>query len=295
VLTDADVDEFARFLRAQRGRSPQTVRAYQSDVRALLRFAGQRILDVHVVREWLAEMAQNGAARSSLARRAAAARAFTAWAHRSGRLAGDPGLLIGTPRQVRRLPVVLDQDQARAVVERAAGRAGTGDPVALRDAALVEVLYATGIRVAELVGLNLGDVDWHRGLLHVVGKGDRQRAVPVGVPALQALRLWLERGRPALAGAGAPPAVFLGVRGHRLDSRVARRIVHAASREAPGVPDISPHGLRHTAATHLLEGGADLRTVQEVLGHARLATTQIYTHVSVERLRATYERAHPRA
>lgn len=322
-LTDADVEEFVRYLRVQRGRSPQTVRAYRSDVRALLAFAAHRALppaagtgatvaahsgtgpdrlavpttdlDAQVMREWLADMAQAGAARASIARRAAAARAFTGWAFRTARLPSDPGLKVGTPRHVRRLPVVLDRDQARAVAEQAVWRARDGDPVALRDAAIVEVLYATGIRVAELVGLDLGDVDWERRLVRVVGKGDRQRAVPVGVPALQAVRRWLDDGRHALASPVSPPALFLGVRGRRLDSRVARRVVHAATRAAPGVPDVAPHGLRHTAATHLLEGGADLRTVQEVLGHARLATTQIYTHVSVERLRATYERAHPRA
>jgi integrase/recombinase XerC len=188
---------------------------------------------------------------------------------------------------------VLAPDQARTVLESAA--AAGDDPVRLRDAVVLELLYASGIRVSELVGLDVDDVDRGRRLVRVLGKGRKERSVPYGVPAEAALDAWLTRGRPALATPESGPALLLGRRGRRLDAREARRTVHAAVAAAPGAPDIGPHGLRHSAATHVLEGGADLRSVQELLGHASLATTQIYTHVTVERLRAVHAQAHPRA
>jgi integrase/recombinase XerC len=197
-----------------------------------------------------------------------------------------------TPKARRPLPDVLAPDQARAAMESAA----SGDePVGLRDTLALELLYAGGIRVSELVGLDVDDVDRSRRLLRVLGKGRKERSVPYGLPAEAALDAWLTRGRPALATPASGPALLLGVRGGRLDPREARRIVHAAVGAVPGAPDIGPHGLRHSAATHVLEGGADLRSVQELLGHASLATTQIYTHVTVERLRAVHAQAHPRA
>lgn len=167
--------------------------------------------------------------------------------------------------------------------------------LALRDAAILEVLYATGVRVAELCGLDLGDVDLERRLVRVLGKGRKERSVPVGLPALRAVSTWLAEGRPRLVTPAAGRAVFLGRRGQRIDPRVVRRVVHQALGRVAGAPDLGPHGLRHAMATHLLEGGADLRSVQEMLGHASLATTQIYTHVSDERLRQAYQQAHPRA
>jgi integrase/recombinase XerC len=188
---------------------------------------------------------------------------------------------------------VLRTDEAIGVVEAAVARAAEGDPVSLRDAAILEVLYAGGIRVGELVALDLGSLDPERGLLRVHGKGGKERSVPLGLPARQAVDRWLRTGRPVIAGPAAGEALFVGVRGGRIDPRTVRRVVGTAT-EATG-RRLGPHGLRHSAATHLLEGGADLRSVQEMLGHATLATTQIYTHVSVERLRATYEQAHPRA
>jgi len=187
---------------------------------------------------------------------------------------------------------VLGPDQARALVESAGG---AEEPVGLRDAVALELLYGSGIRVSELVGLDVDDVDRGRRLLRVLGKGRKERSVPYGVPAEQALDAWLSRGRPALATSDSGPALLLGARGRRLDAREVRRTVHAAVAGTPGTPDIGPHGLRHSAATHVLEGGADLRSVQELLGHASLATTQIYTHVTVERLRAVHAQAHPRA
>jgi integrase/recombinase XerC len=291
------LDGFVRHLRLERNRSPHTVRAYVSDVASLLEHArrrgaeGPQDLDLPVLRSWLALTRTRGAARTTLARRGSAARAFTAWAHRAGLLAADPGPLLATPKGRRPLPDVLRQDEAARLLDHVDG----DDPEALRDRLALELLYATGVRVAELCGLDVDDVDRGRRVLRVVGKGDKERAVPYGAPAERALQRWLELGRPHWATAGSGPALLLGRRGGRVDVRAVRTLVHRRLAEVPGAPDLGPHGLRHSAATHLLEGGADLRSVQELLGHATLATTQIYTHVSVERLRTTYERAHPRA
>ncbi|HLY34815.1 MAG TPA: tyrosine-type recombinase/integrase, partial [Jatrophihabitantaceae bacterium] len=250
-------------------------------------------LDLSMLRGWLAVQRRNGAARATLARRSASLRTFTAWAHRTGLAPGDPGQHLASPRAHRVLPPVLDATEAAAVVESAPE--GDPTPVTRRDRLVVELLYASGIRVSELVGLDVDDVDRRRRVLRVLGKGGKERTVPYGLAAERALEDWLAHGRPQLARAGSGAALLLGARGGRLDPRMARSVVHARVRAVAGAPDIGPHGLRHTAATHLLEGGADLRSVQELLGHASLATTQIYTHVSVERLRQTYLRAHPRA
>jgi integrase/recombinase XerC len=304
----AALEGFERHLAAERGLSPHTVRAYTGDVRSLLEHAAQGGttapdgLDIAVLRRWLAGQYGTGHARATLARRAAAARAFTAWACAGGWLGRDPGPLLGTARIRRRLPQVPRQDQMAAVLSPlrsgGGGRHGGRGPEAeldLRDAAIMELLYATGIRVSELCGLDVDDLDEGRNTVRVLGKGGRERTVPVGLPAVRAVAAWKRAGRPALARPGSGPALFLGARGGRLDPRTARRVVHARLAAVDGVPDSGPHGLRHAAATHLLEGGADLRSVQEILGHASLASTQIYTHVSVERLTAAYRQAHPRA
>jgi integrase/recombinase XerC len=289
---------FVTHLSDERGLSPHTVRAYAGDVASLLDHAerlsagGLEDVDVRVLRSWLARLRSQGASRATLARRAAAARTFTAWAARRGHLVHDPGALLGTPRGQRHLPTVLKADEALAVLGAAAA---DNTPVGRRDAAVLELLYASGIRVSELCGLDVDDVDFGRRTVRVLGKGAKERTTPIGLPAARALESWLRGGRPELATADSGPALFVGIRGRRLDVRTARRIVHERLAATPGVPDLGPHGWRHTAATHLLEGGADLRSVQELLGHATLATTQIYTHVSIERLRATYDRAHPRA
>ena len=228
-----------------------------------------------------------------MARRSAALRTFCAWAHRTGRTDTDAAQLLAAPKAHRTLPAVLRLDEAEALMD--ADRDGDSAPVVLRDRLTVELLYAAGIRVSELVGLDIDAVDRSRRVLRVLGKGNKERVVPYGLPAETAIEDWLRHGRPELAVEGSGPALLLGARGGRIDARTVRRIVHARVADVPGAPDLGPHGLRHTAATHLLEGGADLRTVQELLGHANLATTQIYTHVSVERLRQTYRQAHPRA
>ncbi|MEU7797653.1 tyrosine recombinase XerC [Micromonospora arborensis] len=336
-LRDA-VDDFAEHLSRVRNRSAHTVRAYVTDLVSLLDHAVRMgcvdlaELDLSVLRSWLARQRTTGAARTSLARRAASARAFSAWAHRAGLVPADVGAALASPRAHRDLPDVLRADQAAALVEAPARRAPTAGPavagsprtdsalndagagpphdvrdplagqkpgaaieaVPLRDRVLLELLYATGVRVSEACGLDVGDVDHGRRVIRVFGKGGRERSVPYGVPAQRALDDWLRRGRPAMVVARSGDALLLGARGGRLNPTTARQIVGAYA-ETAGLPRTSPHDLRHSAATHLLEGGADLRAVQELLGHSSLASTQIYTHVSVERLRAAYRQAHPRA
>jgi integrase/recombinase XerC len=295
------LDGFTRHLADERGRSRHTVRAYAADVSLLLdRVArdGARDLDALTLadlRSWLAGMTGSGLARSTLARRASAARAFTRWAVRTGRLHADPAARLQAPRRDRHLPAVLRPEQAARLLDLAQVRADDADPVHLRDAAALELLYGTGIRVGELVGLDVDDVDLARRTARVLGKGDRERVVPFGVPAARATSRWLQAGRPRLVTAGSGPALLLGARGGRWDQRQVRDLVHRLLPEAGTTGAAGPHTLRHSAATHLLEGGADLRSVQEILGHASLATTQIYTHVTLDRLRRTYGQAHPRA
>jgi integrase/recombinase XerC len=285
-------------LRSQRDLSEHTVRGYVTDVVWLLDHLARRggaqphDLDLAALRGWLAQGRTRGHSRATTARHAAAARSFTAWLRRAGLLPEDVGLRLVSPKARRTLPDVLAPDQARTVLDAAAA---ADEPAGLRDAVVLELLYGSGIRVSELVGLDVDDIDRGRRLLRVLGKGRKERSVPFGLPAEAALDAWLVRGRPALVTAESGPALLLGVRGKRLDAREARRVVHAAVGAAPGAPHVGPHGLRHSAATHVLEGGADLRSVQELLGHASLATTQIYTHVTVERLRAVHAQAHPRA
>ncbi|MGE2724612.1 tyrosine recombinase XerC [Mycolicibacterium pulveris] len=299
---EAILEEFDEYLALQCGRSEHTRRAYLGDLRSLFEFIAQRLPDAGVdaltlplLRSWLAEQAAAGSARTTLARRTSSVKTFTAWALRRGLIAADPAARLQVPKARRTLPSVLRQDQALDAMAAAKSGAQQGDPLALRDRLIVELLYATGIRVSELCGLDIDDVDTSRRLLRVLGKGNKQRTVPFGEPAQTALTAWLADGRPALATAQSGPALLLGARGRRLDPRQARTVVHQTVAAVDGAPDIGPHGLRHSAATHLLEGGADLRVVQELLGHSTLATTQLYTHVTVARLRAVHDQAHPRA
>ena len=292
---------YERHLVSERDLTPHTVRAYVGDIRSMLIQAARlghsdvTTLDLRTLRSWLATQQTLGKARTTVSRRATAVRVFTAWAHRTSRIETDPGALLGSPKAHRTLPPALRVDEARSLLEAAATRADDGSAVGARDVAILELLYATGIRVGELCGLDVDDVDHERRVVRVLGKGRKERSVPFGVPAERALSGWLRTGRPALAVPGAGGALFLGARGRRIDQRAVRSLVHARLADVPGAPDLGPHGLRHTAATHLLEGGADLRSVQELLGHASLATTQLYTHVTTDRLRQAYRQAHPRA
>jgi integrase/recombinase XerC len=293
--------DYERHLRSERDLTVHTVTAYTADIAGLfehavrLGFTEVADLDLRTLRSWLAKMQTLGLSRTTLARRATAARVFTAWLARTGRAPTDVGASLGSPKAHRTLPAVLRADEARALIDAATELADDGSPVGLRDVAMLEVLYATGIRVGELVGLDVDDIDRDRNVLRVFGKGRKERSVPFGRPAARALDFWLQHGRRDLAVEGSGAALFLGVRGRRIDQRAVRRLVHQRLVDVPGAPDMGPHGLRHTAATHLLEGGADLRSVQELLGHASLATTQRYTHVTTERLRRAYQQAHPRA
>ncbi len=300
------VEAFARHLRVERGRSAHTQRAYVGDLRNLLAFAGQRgisdLADVKLsdLRSWLAHQSESGASRATIARRAASARAFLRWAARTGVIAADPSLRLVAPRRLKSLPGVLKQDEMSALLDVAAVAADDQDAIHLRDRAMLELLYASGIRVGELVGLDIDDVDFGSNVVRVMGKGAKERTVPFGGPAANALLGWLQLGRGQVVRSGggpgsSGPALFLGRRGGRVDPRQVRSALHRLLQHVPDAPDVGPHGLRHSAATHLLEGGADLRAVQEMLGHASLATTQIYTHVSVERLKRSYLQAHPRA
>ncbi|SDP30216.1 integrase/recombinase XerC [Nakamurella panacisegetis] len=305
----AALAQYTRHLRSERNLSSATVAGYTADVAALLEHLSRLCaqtdptvaeLDLAALRSWLARLRSTGAARTSLARRAAAARSFTAWSVRAGLAEHDPGTRLSSPRATRSLPPILQPEQAEAMLDPSANAAPedqSPEATALRerDQAVLEVLYGTMIRVSELTGLNLTDIDRRRRVLRVLGKGAKERTVPYGVPADRALAQWLDHGRLVLAGVGSGSAVFLGVRGGRMDPRAVRTLTHARTAQVPGAPDIGPHGLRHSGATHLLDGGADLRAVQEMLGHASLATTQIYTHISSDRLAAVYRQAHPRA
>ena len=296
--------DYERHLVSERDLSPHTVRAYVNDVYGMLEHAamlGHQDLgsvDLRSLRSWLAKQQTLGKSRSTMARRATAVRVFTAWALRTGRIDTDPGAQLANPRPHKALPGVLDQQQARELLDGAAAQLTEGGALAVRDLAILEMLYATGVRVGELCALDIDDLDRSRRVVRVFGKGRKERSVPYGLPAERAISRWLDTGpagRAGVAAAGAGAALFVGARGRRIDQRAVRELVHRRLHEVPGAPDLGPHGLRHSAATHLLEGGADLRVVQELLGHSTLATTQLYTHVTVARLRAVHDQAHPRA
>lgn len=295
------VESFRAHLVAERGLSAHTARAYCSDVGHALAFARRRgrawtEVDLATLRSWLGSMVTAGRSRSTVARRGAALRAFYSWAHERGLVDRDPAERLVAARGTSPLPTALPVEDVARLVELARAHAeDAGEPEAVRDWVLVELLYATGTRVGELVGADVDDVDRGARTLRVLGKGAKERVVPFGLPADRALDRYLATARPVLVRRGVgTSALMVGSRGARLDQRRAREVVHRVARAA-GVEDVAPHGLRHTAATHLLQGGSDLRSVQELLGHASLATTQRYTHVTPDRLRRSYELAHPRA
>ncbi|MCW5114299.1 site-specific tyrosine recombinase XerC [Cutibacterium acnes P05] len=294
------VEDFCDHLLALR-RSPNTIRGYRADLIDLMSHAyshGDDILGrigISQVRAWLADTRVAGASAATMQRRWSAARVFFRWAANEGLVSADPTATLNSVKVPKRLPATLGVDQARHILDEAVAQARHDEsPHGARDAAILEVLYGGGLRVGELCGLDLGDVDRSRHTVKVTGKGDKERTVPMGAPALRAIDTWLPR-REEWVGPHSGQALFLGERGRRIDQRVVRRVVHTHLRAEPDSPDLGPHGLRHAMATHLLEGGADLRTVQDMLGHKSLATTQIYTHVSTERLRTAFRQAHPRA
>ena len=290
------VDDFAHHLGGERGFSANTVRSYRSDLFGLVEFAAERQatepadLDLELLRDWLWRSSESGLAKSTLARRSAAARAFSAWLAKTGATPGDAAARLKAPRPDQHLPRVLTRGQVDTIFASLQALADTGDTIAIRNLAVIELLYGSALRVSEVVGLDLGDVDLERQTVRVTGKGSKQRVVPFGVPARRAVSGWLEARPPAESD-----AMFLNTRGGRVNARSLYEVVASILAELPGTGPSGPHALRHTAATHLLDGGADLRAVQEMLGHASLGTTQIYTHVSTERLKQSYALAHPRA
>jgi len=294
---DRVLADFTLYLSAERGFSEHTVRSYRGDLADLLRFADEAgattadEIDLELLRGWLWRGSTAGLAKSTLARRSATARALTSWLARSGETPTDAAARLRAPKPDRHLPRVLTRDQIDAMLAGLAARATTGDRMATRDLAIVELLYASALRVSELAGLDVRDVDLGRLTVRVLGKGSKERVVPFGVPAKNAIAAWIDVREASIQN----PALFLGARGGRIGTRAVYSLVADLLEALPGGGPAGPHALRHTAATHLLDGGADLRAVQELLGHASLGTTQIYTHVSTERLKESYAMAHPRA
>ena len=293
---------FTRHLEVERSLSVHTIRAYIGDLESLVDHlqnvgvADISQLELIHLRSWLANQQVKGGARTTLSRRAVSVRLFTKWAVKNKYLAKDVAATLATPKGHRTLPEVLEIADAKVAMDSLATRAAEEEtPISLRDVAMVEMLYASGARVAELCGLDLGDIDYDRQTIRVLGKGNKERTIPLGNPAMRALNAYLKDARDSLKNALSANAVFLGARGKRIDQRTVRTVVYNALQAIEGIERMGPHALRHSAATHLLEGGADLRTVQEILGHASLATTQIYTHVSTERLQKAFKHAHPRA
>ena len=288
------VEEFSRHLNEERAHSLNTVRAYLGDLDSLiihlkaLGIEDISNLTIAHLRSWLANQQTKGASRTTLSRRATSIKLFTKWAHKNGMLANDVGANLVTPKAHRVLPAILDVKSADIAMQSLEAYAEeSGELTAIRNLAMVEMLYASGARVSELCGLDIKDIDWERQTIRVLGKGNKERVIPIGRPAIAALEKWLQV-RSQLANEKSKDALFLGARGKRIDQRQVREVVYKTI-------ELGPHALRHSAATHLLEGGADLRTVQEILGHASLSTTQIYTHVSAERLHSAFKQAHPRA
>jgi integrase/recombinase XerC len=278
-------------MRRERGFSEHTTVAYLGDVADLLAFLEGRGLTTAAVRQWLAQARATGAGSATVARRIASIRCFARWAVRRGLLDTDPTLRLRTPRVSPDLPAVADSVRLNEALDTLSRLAD--DPVAIRDLVLLELLYGSGLRVSEACAIKVRDVDLDRRTVRVMGKGAKQRVVPLTLACVRAAQRW-----STVRGDLAQPhetALLVGTRGHALDVRVARRVVHGMTAQFPGLPDLAPHGLRHSMASHVLEGGADLRYVQQLLGHASLASTQIYTHVSADRLRSVYENAHPRA
>jgi len=294
--------EYTHHLTKERSLSEHTTRAYLGDLTSFFdNLELQKIEDVSAItishiRSWLATQQVKGGARTTLSRRAVSIRLFTKWATKKGFLAKDIGLTLATPKGHRTLPEVLSISDATVAMDSLATRVAEEESAtSIRDCAILEVLYASGARVSELCGLDLDDIDYQRNTILVLGKGNKERTIPLGNPAMKALNYWIKNARPEIVNATSGESVFLGIRGKRIDQRTVRTVVYEALEALEGAQRLGPHALRHSAATHLLEGGADLRTVQEILGHASLATTQIYSHVSTERLQKAFKQAHPRA
>lgn len=285
------VPAFVDYMRSERGFSVNTARAYERDLRSLLDHLDGGPMTTPGIRDWLGVAREQGAGSPTVARRIASVRCYAHWAVRESLLAEDPTLRLRTPKVKPELPRIADSDRLNEALNTLARLAD--EPSGLRDLALMELLYGSGLRVSEACAMDVGDADMQARTVRVMGKGSKQRVVPMSAACATVIERWLA-ARAELTDAS-QRALLVGDRGGRLDPRMARRIVHRITSAFPGLPDLAPHGLRHSMASHVLEGGADLRYVQQLLGHASLASTQIYTHVSAERLRSAYENAHPRA
>jgi len=304
------IEGFLRTVEFEYGYSTHTVKAYRNDLRSLLEFVqpeeqdGQpgevdvTVLDLELLRGWLWDKQQRGYATRTIARSVATIKSFGSWLEQRQVLPGSPASRLHTPKQTKTLPRVLSEQQLDRILERAARRAESGDPGQIRDRAVLELLYATALRVSELSALPLDGLDLNARTVRVIGKGNKQRVVPMGAPAAGAIDDYLRRARGPLLAQGEgedPGTVFVSNHGTALSPSAVYRLVSRELEQEPGGGPRGPHTFRHSAATHLLNGGADLRVVQEMLGHASLGSTQIYTHVSTERLAQTYRQAHPRA
>ena len=297
--TEKTIAEFEQQLASGRGYSVNTVKGYVSDIREFTAFLASRggsisAITLDDLRDWLFVLTQKGLAKSSMARKSASIRSFTAWQFATGKAETDPGLRLRTPKVGRSLPKVVSHESLATVFELLSVKAVADNPLGLRDQAIVELLYATGARVSEIASLSLDDIGSSRQLLRVMGKGSKQRMVPYGQPAADALEAWMLVGRPQLINEKSRSDLFLNSKGSRVGVRQIYSVVADLLAATPGGA-AGPHSLRHSAAPPLLDGGAALRAVQELLGHASLGTTQIYTHVSIERLKSGYQNAHPRA
>ena len=300
ITFDRALVEYQGYLESSKGYSPNTVKAYLTDIQDLadqlkLRSAfTAENLDLEGLRNWLWQLSENGASKATIARKSASARSFTSWLTKQGHLEADPGLRLRSPKSARSLPKVVSRESLDQVFDWLSAKATTDNPQGLRDLGIVELLYASGARVSEIASLDLGAIDFSRNIVRLMGKGSKERMVPFGQPARDAIDNWLRLGRRAVETEKSGSALFLNSRGQRVGVRQIYSLVAGLLQDtSTGVA--GPHALRHSAATHLLDGGADLRAVQELLGHASLGTTQIYTHVSIERLRDGYKNAHPRA
>ena len=303
-MEESLIDAWGVYLRANLAVSEHTLRAYVSDLRSFTTYCQvdelsteniRSVVILRAIRAWLASLVQQGKSRSTISRRTASIRSFTAWAYRRGYLDSDPGLLVTSARGDQKLPQVQTPSDTAELLSYAATRTREeNSPAAIRDWAILETIYATGIRVSEVCSLDTTSIDQQGMTLRVIGKGNKERVVPFTRACLSALQAWLSHGRPSLAIPEAGRALFVGDKGRRIDPRVIRAMIHRMCAQA-GVRDLAPHALRHTAATHILAGGADLRAVQEMLGHSSLQTTQRYTHVDAQHLSAIYKQAHPRA
>ena len=295
------IEQYLADREASRSLSAHTLKGYRSDLDSFAQFlethqhtdTGQ--ITRELLREWLWQEASIPRAPRTLRRRVSSVRGWSAWAHRQGLLDKDLASGLHQHKAPSRLPRVLTEAQLGDIFASLQASADTDDPIARRDLAIVELLYSSAIRVSELCGLTLSSLDRTERTLRVLGKGDKERTVPLGAPALQALESYLQHSRPTLQNDGSGDVLFLSVRGLPVNPRSVYQVIARILEPYPGAGPRGPHTLRHSAATHLLDHGADLRSVQELLGHESLATTELYTHVSIERLRGAYDQAHPRA